>query len=154
MLTALYDVGLRREDVVVMGSFLVFDFVLLETPDEDKFKILEFKTSWVGCDMALYIGEVGVKLKKTFMAALGYANYSECFSYDLAHIVTNALDFAIKRGLNFFNWEEMIFAMRSQRMVGCSGTTIFSSEDNDRLNNDFYLALFVKKEASSSKPQY
>jgi hypothetical protein len=140
MLTALHDVGVRREDVVVFGHMLVFDFVLLNTPDEDKFKILEFETSWVGCDWALYIGEAGARLKQTFMADLGYANYSECFSYDLAHLVTNAIDFAIKRGLDFFNWEEMIFAMRSQKLVGCSGTTIFSNENNDRLNNDFYLA--------------
>jgi hypothetical protein len=48
-----------------------------------------------------------------------------------------AFDFMIRRGLNFYDWKDVIFALRAARFVGCSGSISFGEDDNNRSSETF-----------------
>jgi hypothetical protein len=68
------------------------------------------------------------KLSKEF----GYVYYNDCASYDLGLTTVQTLDFAIRRGLNFYKTEEMIRAVRFSRFRGCTGDVQLGFNDNNR----------------------
>lgn len=132
----LYDAGIRYDDVVLIGTLVSFQEVILRTPAESLTKVLKFRSSWISIDFATYIGELGEYISAKVTEIYGAAYFSDCMSYDLVRHVALALDFAIRRGLNYNDWHDMIFALKSMRFVGCSGPIKFSSEDNNRISID------------------
>jgi hypothetical protein len=52
-------------------------------------------------------------------------------------IAVTAVDFMLRRGLNFYDWQETIKAVRSVRLLGCSGAITFSEDHNYRRDIDF-----------------
>lgn len=137
LMRALYDVGLRREDLMIITIFTTFQEIIdYATTLEEKAKIEEFRTCTISLAITSFLGSHGEQLLKEYKLKYDSVYFTDCLNYDLVNQVVLALNFTLRRGLNIFDWEQLITAMKEVRFTGCSGGVRFSKENNDRVNID------------------
>lgn len=136
----LYDVGLRAKDLILILPFLSYGLVYALASEEEAVKVLEFVPSVINMQFASFVSEYGESLIPRFAKAYGSTYSADCYTYDLTKLSIIALDFALKRGLDFYDWKDIIFSLRSVKVQGCTGGIYFSEENNDRKSIDVDLS--------------
>jgi hypothetical protein len=142
---AFEEVGLVDEDLVILDiastySDKVKDYTAM---GQDKMDLLvKYQRSIVFMDLSSFVGTIGQNVEELLLKETEFATTIDCYAYDLTDLVVQAFDFMIKRGLDFYDWKDMNFALRNMRFVGCSGGIQFSKEDNNRseINYDYSQA--------------
>lgn len=132
LLTALYDIGLRANDVAFLTVGVTMGNLDIIAKPAQVPAMNEFRRNFLGSEQASFIGILGETTKLKLETAFGSTTVQDCYNYDSVTQIILASDFAIKRGLDFYNWREMAFAVRSIRFQGCSGVIQQSFEHNNR----------------------
>mmetsp|Transcript_7393 Transcript_7393/g.13782 ORF Transcript_7393/g.13782 Transcript_7393/m.13782 type:complete len:799 (-) Transcript_7393:458-2854(-) len=136
VMAALYDAGLRAKDVIFNLPFIDFKQVLAAVSEKETDKIMEFQPSVMEIHYASFVSDYGIDLKLKLQQKFGEVYSSDCYAYDITAVSITALDSAIKRGVNWNDWEEMMRILRQLGLQGCSGYIHFSVENNDRTSID------------------
>jgi hypothetical protein len=139
-LAAFEKVGLKAEDMVVLDQMSAFydkvgEFTAVGQTQLDLY--YEYARSMVIYNFRTYADEVGKQIEDKIAKAFGLAVSTDCYGYDNALHAVKAFDFMLKRGLDFYDWRDMISALRAIRFKGCSGAIQFTEDDNNRSNIDF-----------------
>lgn len=131
-----YAQGLRRKDVVffyVTGDLSTIadgqGAIVKET-------LTEFETAYFGFIPAYLMNGFDVKIYENF----GEYYYTDCSSFDIGLGTVGAINFALKRGLNWFDPDDMMFALRNLRYEGCTGSIQLGFNDNNR--KDMLLTMY------------
>jgi hypothetical protein len=131
------EVGLKEEDMVII-AFLQKGIDLnsyIYGPYNPTF--LKYIRSYIFSSYATYLGDFAGEFQQRLTDNFGIATSLDCFSYDIGTLAVKTLDFMIQRGLDFYDWKEVMFAMRGIRFIGCSGRIQFSQDDNNRSSIEF-----------------
>jgi hypothetical protein len=106
--------------------------VLLESHPDKADLILKYAPTCLTQSVASFVGDLGQALKKKFLETFNVNNPRDCYNYDLTKQAVLAIEFALRRGLDIYNWKEMESAVRGVRFEGCSGMVTQSAEHNNR----------------------
>jgi hypothetical protein len=136
MAAAFAEVGLKDEDLVLFIFMTGHGDIANDVSPEELATFDKYLRSFIFSDYTSYQAEFGQELQAKFIKAYGNASAYQCFSYDLATLAVLSLDFMVKRGLDFYDWEQTIFAARAMRFTGCTGRIHFSEDDNNRSSID------------------
>jgi hypothetical protein len=127
---ALDEAAVDPKNVVLLISFQVA--VLLESHPDKADLILKYTPACLTQNMASFVGDFGQTLKKQFLETFNVNDYKDCYNYDLTKQAVLAIEFALRRGLDMYDWKEMESAVRGVRFEGCSGMVTQSAEHNNR----------------------
>jgi hypothetical protein len=119
------------EDIVIITSSIKTTDLLKNHPDKTDL-ILKYAPAYLTNDPNFFVGDLGAALEDTFFKLFGTKRSSDCYEYDQVKQTVLAIDFALRRGLNMYDWQEMEFAVRAVRFTGCSGVVTQSEEHNNR----------------------
>jgi hypothetical protein len=124
--------GLKDEDLVISGITQTYNSIINHTNEGQKAAMQKFMRSFLFSDFSTYMGDDGLKLQERLENRFEFATNSDCFDYDAGTLIVLAFDFMIRRGLDFYDWEEMMFALRNIHFFGCSGAIQFTKDNNNR----------------------
>ena len=162
ILEGLYDVGLRKDDVIIVGN-LHLHFDLKNHIDEKYFlKRREIFEGAMLISLVEFEGEYGKKVKSELKKKYNRV-FGMCLCYDAFITVDNSIKYLISKGEDYENPELLMNIIRSLRFTGCSGEVYFSSTENYRNKailgfsqfqwnltlNDFDLKLMATFDKSS-----
>jgi hypothetical protein len=142
---ALEAAGVGPEDVVILTNSHKISQILAENPENTDL-ILKYAPSYLTGDPAFFVGDLGADLEQEFFELWQTRRATDCYDYDQVKQAITAFDFAIRRGLNFYDWKDMDFAVRAVRFVGCSGFVTQSTEHNDRKDSTTHISHFQEDE--------
>lgn len=125
---ALSEEGVIPEEEVVLISGSR-SLTTLDTMDSNTAK---YASSYIFIRQAYFQGEIGEDLRLRLLSQFKSASLEDCYCYDQMKQAVLAIDFALKRGLNLYKWQDISFAVRSVRFLGCSGFVTQSFLNNDR----------------------
>eukprot|EP00359_Climacostomum_virens_P008955 CAMPEP_0204909344 /NCGR_PEP_ID=MMETSP1397-20131031/8087_1 /ASSEMBLY_ACC=CAM_ASM_000891 /TAXON_ID=49980 /ORGANISM="Climacostomum Climacostomum virens, Strain Stock W-24" /LENGTH=681 /DNA_ID=CAMNT_0052079153 /DNA_START=16 /DNA_END=2058 /DNA_ORIENTATION=+ len=131
LIKALYKAGLRAKDILISTISLSYRQLSLIAAKEDQEIIDEFRQSLVSSDFSTFVGSSGEALSQRMKEQFSILSIQDCYIYDAVTQATIASDYSIKRGLNFFEWNDFTTAVRSIRFNGCSGLVMQSQENNN-----------------------
>jgi hypothetical protein len=138
MLTSAFEqAGLKDEDLVISAWMTGYLDIINDSSADEIEVINKYLKSFLFSDYATYVGTAGQLLKDKILSAFGVVASQDCFSYDMTQHTVLAFEFMIKRGLDFYDWKDVIFALRTIRFNGCTGRIQFSEDDNNRSSIDF-----------------
>jgi len=132
LLLKCYDMGLRKEDIIVFAIAMDLNSLAINQSPTDKQKLYSFMPSFLGFYPACLVESEEVDYKAKFEKVFDYTFFNDCSSYDLGLTSVNAFDYALKRGLNIYNPTEMMTALRNVRFRGCTGDVQLGFNDNNR----------------------
>jgi hypothetical protein len=127
---ALDEAEVDPKNLVLFISYKVA-VILDEHPDKTDL-ILKYAPACLTQISASFVGDFGSVLKQKFLDAFNVNSPTDCFSYDLTKQAVLAIEFALRRGLDMYDWREMESAVRGVRFEGCSGVVTQSAEHNNR----------------------
>lgn len=131
IIEGLYDIGLRKGDIIIMGSWQLYYTLYDNIPESRLNKRKELLEGALLTSFYEYQTELG-KQVQTELSEL----YSDikflCITYDTFLVVKNAIQHLINAGEDFDDHSLLIRAMRTQKFTGCSGDVFFSEESNSR----------------------
>jgi hypothetical protein len=133
---ALHKAGFSGDDLVHISLFGTFKMYDLLVKDEDKEAHKEMFRTTLSANFEGYKGDFGEKVKQKLAKQIPNIFWNDCFVYDTMAVAVTAVDFMLRRGLNFYDWQETIQAVRSVRLLGCSGAITFSKDHNYRRDID------------------
>jgi hypothetical protein len=139
---AFAEVGLEDEDMVILGQFVNYLDMITNRDSEQIAVLSKYIKSYLFSFFSSYVGERGQQVEDRMEKEFGRGITLDCYTYDGVDLTVRAFDFMIKRGLDFYNWEDVMFALRATRYVGCTGMVSFSEEDNNRSSIDIDLSQF------------
>jgi hypothetical protein len=136
-LKAFEQVGLGRDDIVMMTGYGSLSFYKAQArKDQEKLRLVEKFGNVLTMLWENYKGQLGADVKAAFDKDNFNTDWVDCFIYDTAALALTAVDFAVRRGLNFYDWSDMMHAIRSVRLLGCSGAISFTDDINTRKDLD------------------
>lgn len=130
LLEGLYDVGLRKEDVIVYAGTSIYYSMSEVTESKYKEKRQEFL---VGINIFTYkewIGELGEKLYGEITSIIPYEPTYLCITYDSVSVLKYSINHLLNLGEDYESTEILMKSMRLQRLTGCMGTIFFLSDSN------------------------
>jgi Receptor family ligand binding region len=136
----LYDIGLRKGDLLALSTNLLSSYVNGLPDGEFKDKVVEILYGTLSSAGEEWIGEYGKAVKSEFIAQFGEPTENRCYSFDAMMLGVNALEYMVDRGVLYEDSELLIKAIRSQRFTGCSGTVNIMHNSNDR--NGYLLGVY------------
>jgi hypothetical protein len=146
---ALHEAGFSGDDLVEFnpfGTFLMFD-QLVQDADKEAYKDMFRTISQIVWDP--YKGDFGEKVRQKLDEQIPRIGWNDCFVYDTMAVAVTAVDFMLRRGLNFYDWQETMKAVRSVRLLGCSGAITFSEDHNFR--RDLDISYFQAQDVGGGK---
>lgn len=147
MLQAMYEAGVRLEDVTVFAPGPGFSYLMHKIPSEDEFKVTEFSENTVTAFLSYFTGDKGLKVKNDLdISQIDYPEYA-CYSYDMAYFAIQVTEFAIYRGIDFYNATRMAEAFRLVTTIGCSGRIQINEDDNNRNSKQVILSQTVRTDS-------
>lgn len=141
-LEAFGNAGLTAEDIVIFNTYASMT-AFRELANESQTHWLEvYRESLFLIIPSAYVNDYGQHIFDEFKEDYEFEAIGapDCFVFDSMAQAKHAVNFAIRRGLNFYDWQDMIFAVRSVVFQGCTGVVRQSLEHNDR--KDIMLSLF------------
>jgi hypothetical protein len=130
-LPAFREAGLGKGDTVMFNFAKTYlGFTQLYPDKPEALDLIADFSDIIKIDFVYFKGSLGQHLKQEFKERAYQPSASNCAVYDSAAHASTAIDLAIKRGLNFYDWSEMMRAIRLVRTAGCSGQISFSLEHN------------------------
>jgi hypothetical protein len=136
-LKAFEAVGLGEGDIIqISGNGGLSYYKAVAGEDQEKLELLEKFSDYLQIIWDHYKGEVGAKLQATSLKNHFNSDWVDCFVYDSAALALTAIDFTIRRGLNFYDPTDMMKAIRSVRVQGCTGAISFTLANNCRKDLD------------------
>jgi hypothetical protein len=150
-LEELYTAGVRAKDVVLFGTVVrMTNIDQLATTPEQVQVLDEFRPSYLSAEQSLYVGNIGQAFKAKVEKEFGSSETQDCLNYDSVQQAILALEFALRRGLDFYDSKAMSFAIRSVRFTGCSGAVQQATEHNNRKDAMLTFSQFRKEEGDST----
>lgn len=136
VIQAFYDLGMRRNDAILVFNLRVSFTIALESDPVQKKKFEELMFGSLGVYQSEWVGEYGKSVQKA-VAEYIKSNYTayRCPSFDSLMLLSNAIKFGISLGFDLQNPAVMRRAVRYQKFTGCSGTVSVSADSNDRSTN-------------------
>ena len=133
IIEGLYDVGLRKGDVIVISDSTLIN--ALKEDVEDKFmkKRSELLAGSLIAAYKEWEGELGKQLKNEISGFFNDISYM-CLTYDTVSVVKNAIMHLISIGEDFEDPSLLIETMRTQKFVGCMGNVYFKNNANNRMS--------------------
>jgi hypothetical protein len=132
-LEELYAAGLRAKDVVFLVMIVSMkNLEQLATTPEQVQVLDEFRPSYLFGDQTMFVGDIGQAFRTRVEKEFGSSDTQDCLNYDSMQQAIHALEFALRRGLDFYDSKAMSFAIRAVRFTGCSGAVQQSAEHNNR----------------------
>jgi hypothetical protein len=128
------NIGLLSEDIQILTWFGTYLTLHALANEDERAKLEEYRDSILQMTWHSFIGEIGKRLETEFPP--DSLTWGPCFIYDEMAYAITAIDFALVRGYDLYNPFEMNRAIKSVRLVGCSGVTTFSKENNFRRDVD------------------
>ncbi|OMJ68141.1 hypothetical protein SteCoe_34492 [Stentor coeruleus] len=144
----LYDVGLRRGDIILIGESAIFSFL---SGVEDEY----LKKREALADGALvykyreWIGDLGEKLKSEISSLFPEISYM-CMTYDTVSTVKESIIYILNKGEDYEDPEILKKAMRNIKFTGCLGTVFFDRDSNSRANAQFTIQQLRKSAYNNS----
>mmetsp|Transcript_6580 Transcript_6580/g.11566 ORF Transcript_6580/g.11566 Transcript_6580/m.11566 type:complete len:650 (+) Transcript_6580:1195-3144(+) len=135
-LLACYDLGLRKQDAIFISITSDLSTLTSGMKADIVRKLTEFQQAFLGLYPAYLLNGYEEKL----MEAFSNYYYTDCLNYDSGLGTVGALEFSLKRGLNWHDPDQLMFAIRNQKFKGCSGDIQLGFNDNNR--KDSMLSLY------------
>ena len=132
MAEGLYDIGLRRGDVNILGVSYFSPYLnqLPETAFKDK--VSEMLIGSIIATAEEWVGDYGEAIREEMFEAFGPPESYRCFAFDAMMLGINAVDFMLTQGELYEDPAKLNQAVRMQRFTGCSGTVSIKDGSNDR----------------------
>lgn len=134
----LYDVGVRRGDLVVI-FFSITGLDALNSTGGNYTKRAELMHGSFIVYNAAWVGEYGQSVKQEYLK-YRTNTWARSFYIDAALSAAYTIDFLMNQGRFFENSTEFMSAQRNIRMDGCTGTISFDHSTNDR--NLYFFNLY------------
>ena len=145
----LHDVGLRKGDVVIIGSGNLY-YSLLEDIDEKYMKKRREILSGVLCSTpSEYEGELGNILMQEFKKKF-HIVMTMGLTYDSFATIANLVKYTIIKGEDYENPEILMKTMRTQRFIGCTGDVNFLVSQNSRIRSWASMIQIIVDQNSKS----
>jgi len=140
ILELLFDLGARKGDFVITGSWLSANYFTTGTA-LNIMKRKELLEGTVGFSGTAWIGEIGAQVKKDMAATFNDTNPSPftCFYYDSVFALAHAIDTCIHLGLDYTNPIQLMKILRETRFTGCTGFVSWQTGDNNRAYVDYNI---------------
>jgi hypothetical protein len=136
-LPAFREAGLGQGDTVMFNvDFTYLGYTQLYGDNPEAMDLIADFSDILKLQFVHFKGPLGEHLKQEFTERAYQPSADNCYIYDTAAHASSAIDFAIKRGLNFYDWRDMMQAIRLVRTAGCSGQISYSLEHNNRKDLD------------------
>jgi hypothetical protein len=137
MLNVFYESGVKEGDIVFFSPFWLLNTFVGKWkegyPDDDRYRIM------IGAGIlatASYVGEFGKAVQTQLIKGPGtMADSFSCLYYDSVWLLSNTLDWMIRRGRDFEDSKVLQKAILNSRFEGCSGKIIFSENSIERSLN-------------------
>ena len=130
-LEALYDVGLRRGDLIIMGNFNLHFALVKDIEERFLMKRREILDGAIFSSLIEYEGEIGKRVEMEFLKRFGDVTMM-CSTYDAFYTVSNAIEYLIEKGVDYEDPHLLMNTLRNQKFSGCSGNIKFNSFDNSK----------------------
>lgn len=141
LLASFEEEGLKGEDIVGFNhANTLLSYQAKGATSEQLRLVNKYGNNILTLIWEAFKGDIGTRFRNRFLQDASIVNWNDCYIYDSMGLAVTALDFALKRGLDFYSWKEMMKAVRSVRLLGCSGMISLSFEYNDR--KDIGLASY------------
>ncbi|CAG9319105.1 unnamed protein product [Blepharisma stoltei] len=132
-LEMLYDLGIRRGDLVIIATYLDM-LTIIGNTDDYTYKRLEVGIPTIRLTLQTWVGKIGQKVKENVIAIhkqtpTGYV----CSYYDGTYQIAYALDYMINRGQDFTDPYKLESSIRIQKFQGCTGSITTDADSNDRI---------------------
>ncbi|OMJ86675.1 hypothetical protein SteCoe_11759 [Stentor coeruleus] len=149
ILEGLYDVGLRKGDVVIISADgTVIDAI--NTDIEEKYlkkrvELIEqtFVHSYKG-----WTGELGERLYKEISKRILAVTYM-CMTYDAVTVAKESVKYLITTGNDYEDLALVAKTMRNIKTIGCLGNIYFDKNSNNRESGLFQLKQILKNETTN-----
>ena len=129
ILEALYDVGLRKGEIIILGNFYLYSSLLDDIDEGFMMKRREIFNGAMLTTQIEYEGEYGRKVEQVLKAKYGNV-INMCLTHDALLTVTHSIQYIIAKGENYEDPRMLIRTMRTQKFVGCSGDVYFIPGEN------------------------
>lgn len=140
MAEGLYDIKLRRGDVIVFVTLLLAGNINALVPGEFKDKVEEIMFGSASTSGVEWVGDYGQVIKTEIQQAFGLPVSYRCFSFDAMMLGIHAIDFLMLQGKVYEDPLELNQGIRVQRFTGCSGLVSIETGSNNR--NSYLLGLY------------
>ena len=131
ILEGLYDVGLRKGEIIMLGNFNLYDSLLDDIDEKFMIKRKEIFNGALLTTQIEYEGEYGRKVETVLKEKYGNV-INMCLTHDALLTVTHSIRYIIAKGENYEDPKMLIRTMRTQKFVGCSGDVYFIPKENSR----------------------
>ena len=150
ILEGLYDVGLRKEDVIVFSGVLIFDSMSEVVEDKYKSKRHEFLPGLNIFTYKEWVGELGEQLYSEISANVTTDTNYLCITYDSISVFKYSINHLLTLGEDYESPDVLIKSMRLQRLTGCMGTIFFLKDSNSVANFQVGLGQAQYNETTSN----
>ena len=134
ILEGLYDVGLRKEDVIIFSGVLIFDSMSEVVEDKYKIKRHEFLPGMNIFTYKEWVGELGEQLYSEISTNTNSETNYLCITYDSISVFKYSINHLLLLGEDYESPDILIKSMRLQRLTGCMGTIFFLRDSNSLAN--------------------
>lgn len=135
VLNLMYQSGIRRGDLVLLTPGFPSNLWNEDDPTtiENRMSLVE---NGISFESAVYIGELGEKIKLEYIKLFGRFSNSGCLSYDSAWLLGYSLQYMLLQGKDFEDPAALNKQLRETSFYGCSGLVSIDKDSNDRRDQD------------------
>jgi hypothetical protein len=130
ILEGFYDVGLRKEDVIVLSGMSIYYSMGTLVSEERLRKRKEFLNSIFVFTYKEWVGELGEQLYTEISAYVPYTPTYLCVTYDTISVLKSSIIHLLTLGEDYEDPSILMSSLRTQRLTGCMGSIYFLHDSN------------------------
>ncbi|OMJ65933.1 hypothetical protein SteCoe_37407 [Stentor coeruleus] len=149
ILEGLYDVGLRKGDVIIISSDISsIDAANADIEEQYMNKRAELIEGTFVISYKEWNGELGKQLYKE-MSAKFQSVSRMCMTYDAVTVAKETIKYLIQTGNDYEDLELIAKTMRNSKVLGCLGNIYFAKDSNSRESALFIFQQILKNKTSN-----
>ena len=142
---ALYDVGLRKGDVIYVGDSATITHFGVTGANLTKRE--EIASNAFILNYKEFIGDLGNTLEQEMSQIFPSLPYL-CLNYDTVSVVKEAIKLILSRGDDYEDPKVLESVMRTNKITGCLGTIYFDATSNSRASSVFEMQQLLLNETT------
>ena len=147
IIEGLYDIGLNKEDVIIIGETTLIDLLNSDKENPYNYKIKGYLLNSVIIRAIEFSGDYGLQIESQ-MSQIFPSTYKLGFSFDAFIAVKESLKLMIEKGEDYEDKHKLMSYMRNIKTTGVGGALSFDPDTNNRANTKFIFYQIIKNDTT------
>ena len=147
ILEGLYDVGINKEDVIILGNVELMSFLTSTEDEQYKYKIKDYILNSITFRAIEFTGTYGLQVKSQLLQTFPSTDYLG-ITFDSFLVIKDSIKLMIEKGEDYEDKNILMSTIRNIKTTGVGGAISYDPDTNNKANTRYCYSQILKNDTT------